>query len=91
MTLMTLKMKQKRNFKQYSPRIRFNVGKDLEMAYVFEAKIGGRLSALLEGDINALTDNMKEVLLQETATEVFGKKRKRNKPWVTDDILVLCD
>ena len=49
----------------------FNVDKwqDLGSAEVFEAKIGSRFSALniLEDDINALTDNMKEVL-QETAT-----------------------
>ena len=50
---------------------RFNLDKlqDLEIAEVCEAKIGSRFSALnlLEDDINALTDNMKEVL-QETAT-----------------------
>ena len=33
---------------------------------------------------------MEETLL-ETATEILGKDRKKNKPWVTDDILDLCD
>ena len=48
MVLMTLKMKLK-NFKQDSPRIRFNVGKleDLGgIAEIFEAKFWGRFSAL---------------------------------------------
>ena len=93
MVLMTLKMKLMKNCKQDSPRIRLYVDKlkDLGIAEVFDAETGGRFSALdlLEDDINARTDNMKDVL-QETATDVLGKKRKRNKPWVTDDILP-CD
>lgn len=32
-----------------------------------------------------------EETLKETATEVLGKERKKNNPWVTDDILDLCD
>ena len=94
MVLMTMKMKLKKNFKQDSPRIRFNVDKlkDPEIAEVFEARVGGRFSALglLENDINTMTDNIKEVL-QETAAEVLGKEKKKNKPWVTNDILNLCD
>ena len=27
----------------------------------------------------------------ETASEAFGKHRQKNKPWVTADILDLCD
>ena len=34
--------------------------------------------------------NIKD-LLQESAAEVLGKRRKNNKPWVIDDILDLCD
>ena len=45
---------------------------------------------MLEEDINSLTDNIKDVL-QESAAEVLGKRRKKNKPWVTEDILDLCD
>ena len=66
--------------------------KDPEVAAIFEAKVGGRFAALnlLEEDINSLTDNIKDVL-QESAAEVLGKRRKKNKPWATDDILDLCD
>lgn len=94
MVLLTLKLKLKKNNKQGSPRIRFNVDKlnDPEIASIFEAKVGGRFAALnlLEDDINTLTDNIKDVL-HETGMEVLGKARKKNKPWVTDDILDLCD
>ena len=79
MVLVTLKMKLEKNFKQEHPRINFNVDtlKNLGIAEIFEAKVGDIFSALnlLEDDINAVTDNMKEVL-QETAPEVLGKKRK---------------
>lgn len=49
--------------------------KNPEIVEVFQAKVGGRLSVLnvLEDDINTLTDNVKEIL-QETATEVLGRK-----------------
>ena len=93
MVLMTLKLKLKKNLKQNTPRIRFNVDKlrDPLIAEEFEANVGGRFAALnLEGDINDLTDHIKTAL-QESAEEVLGRRRKKNKPWVTDDILDLCD
>ena len=30
------------------------------------------------------------IAVTETATEIFGKHRRINKPWVTSDILDLC-
>ena len=44
---------------------------------------------LFEEDINVLTDSIKEVV-QETAREVLDKKGKI-QPWITNDILDLCD
>ena len=44
---------------------------------------------MIPDDTDSLTDDMSNVLF-ETAKEVLGKKRKRNRPWVTDDILDLC-
>jgi hypothetical protein len=37
-----------------------------------------------------MTENMKNVLV-ESATKILDKKKKTNKPWITDDILNLCD
>ncbi|KAL8610857.1 hypothetical protein ACOMHN_056712 [Nucella lapillus] len=94
MVLMTLRLKLKKNHKPNNPRLRFDIEKlkDPEIAAAIKAKIGGRFAALnlLQDDINSLTDNIREVL-HETATEVPGKRRKKNKPWVTEDILDLCD
>lgn len=30
-------------------------------------------------------------IITETAQEVLGKKRRSNKPWITNDLLDLCD
>ena len=93
MVLLTLRLKLKTQKKHNNPRIRFNVDKlkDPQVARIFEASIGGKFATLnLLQDIDSLTDNMEETLL-ETATEILGKDRKKNKPWVTDDILDLCD
>ena len=61
------------------------------MAGIFEARIGGQFATLnLLQDIDSLTDNMENTML-ETATEILGKYRRKNNPWVTDDILDLCD
>ena len=30
-------------------------------------------------------------IISETATKVIGFKRKKTKPWITEDILELCD
>jgi hypothetical protein len=59
---------------------------------MFQATIGRKFAALnlLEKDINSMTENMKNVLV-ESATEILGKKKKINKPWITDNIWNLCD
>lgn len=92
LTSLKLKLKLKRDSK--SPRIRFNLEKlkDPEVEAVFQAQVGGRFAALatLDCDIDTLAGNIKEVLLS-TAKEVLGKRRKRKQPWVTEDILDLCD
>jgi hypothetical protein len=64
--------------------------KDTDISETFQADVGGTFAALiaLEEDINSRTENMKNVLVQ-SATEIQGKKKKTNKPWITDDILNL--
>ena len=58
----------------------------------FQAQLGGRFAALnlLDNDINSLTDNFNEAV-RETAEEVLGRQRKKKQPWVSNDILDLCD
>ncbi|KAI8486085.1 hypothetical protein Bbelb_361850 [Branchiostoma belcheri] len=59
---------------------------------IFQAQIGGKFAALsvLDNDVDSLAENIKETLLT-TAEEVLGKRRRKIKPWVTDDVLNLCD
>ena len=93
MVLLTLKLKLKTQKKHCNTRIRFSLDKlkDPHVAEIFEANIGGKFATLnLLQDIDLLTDKMEEVMT-ETATKVLGKDRKKNKPWITDDILDQCD
>ena len=41
-------------------------------------------------DINELTSGFNEAI-RSTATETLGKQRKKKQPWITNDILDLCD
>ena len=94
MVLMTLQIKLKTKNQKRNPRLRFNLEKlkDPEVAEIFKAEIGGRFAALnfLQEDLNSLTETFSETI-QETALEILGKERKKNQPWVTSDILDLCD
>lgn len=93
LTSLKLKLKLRRDNNK-SPRIRFNLEKlkDPDTERIFQAQVGGKFAALatIDCDIDALAGSIKEVLLS-TADEVLGKQRKRKQPWVTDDILDLCD
>ena len=94
MILATLELQLKKIHHQKSPHIRFDIEKlkNPDIAKIFEARIGGTFAALnlFEEDINVLTDNIKGVV-QETAREVLSKERKKIQPWITNDILDLCN
>ena len=92
MTTIKLKLKAKRCPK--NPRIRFDLEKltDPEVADIFQAQVGGKFAALnlLISDVDTLASDFREVLLT-TAEEVLGRQRKKIKPWVTQEVLDLCD
>ena len=65
------------------------------MACTFQATIGGKF-ALLIGlrDENMDIDTMittYNTAVTGAASEILGKERRREKPWVTKDVLDLCD
>ena len=65
------------------------------MAQVFEAKIGGKFAPLMlfntdNTGTNTLIDTFSTAVIK-TTSEVLGKKRITKKPWVTPDLLKLCD
>ena len=66
--------------------------KDPNISSLFEARIGGKFGPLLllEGDDEAITNNFNEVMT-EVATDILGFSRPKTQPWVTDDILNMCD
>ena len=90
----TIKLKFKIGRPPKSPRIRFDLDKlkDPDVAEVFQATVGGKFAALnlIDNDVDSLASEVNDVLLA-AAKEVLGKKRKKIKPWVTDEILDLCD
>ena len=62
------------------------------MAGAFRAQVGGRFAALavMNDDVDTLANNIKEVLT-ESAEEILGRSRKKLQPWVTNEVLDLCD
>ena len=54
--------------------------------------VGGKFSALcvLDSDVDTFANSLKEGLLS-TAGEVLRRQRKKIQPWVTNEVLDLCD
>ena len=69
--------------------------KDLSMLKTFEAMIGEKPEPLtITYNENTDMDSMITTFntaVTETATEILGKYRQKKKPWVTADILDLCN
>ena len=78
-------------------RIKFDLEKlkDPEVAEAFHAKIGGKFAALtiLETDGTDMDTliNTFNTAVTNTASGILGKHRPVKKPWVTADLLDLCD
>ena len=65
------------------------------MACTFQATIGGKftsLTGLSDEDINIDTMiTTYNTAVNDAASEILGNERRRKKPWVTKDVLDLCD
>ena len=59
---------------------------------MFQAKVGGKFAAfcILDSDANTLANSLKEGLVS-TVEEVLGRQRKKIQPWVTNEVLDLCN
>ena len=94
LVLMTMKLRLKKKPHTANPRIKFDLErlKDPDVADIFQARLGGRFAALsvLDTDLNTLATDLNEVV-RVTAEEVLGRQRKKHRPWITNDILDLCD
>ncbi|KAK2178782.1 hypothetical protein NP493_530g00006 [Ridgeia piscesae] len=87
----------KRVKKHVHARIKFDLEKlkDPEVAEAFHAMIGGKFAALTILDADG-TDmetliNTFNTAVTNTTSEILGKHRPVKKPWVTADLLDLCD
>ncbi|KAK2160515.1 hypothetical protein NP493_1640g00033 [Ridgeia piscesae] len=97
LVMMTFKLHLKRVKKLGHARIKFDLEKlkDPEVAEAFHAMIGGKFAALTILDADG-TDmdtliNTFNTAVTNTASESLGKHRPVKKPWVTADLLDLCD
>ena len=83
--------------KPTQPGIRFSLEKlnDQTVLSAFQATIGGRFEPLAtlvdeDADLDSMVSHFNKAVT-DTAAELLGKKRRKRKPWVTPEILDLCD
>ena len=79
------------------PRLRFDLVKLRypDVACSFQATTGEKFAPLIrlrdeDIDINTMITTY-NTAVTDAASEILGKERRRKKPWVTKDVLDLCD
>ena len=95
--MMTFRVPLKKARKPNQPRLRFDLEKmrHPDVACTFQATIGGKFAPLIglrdeDMDINTMITTYNTVVT-DAASEIPGKECRRKKPWVTKDVLDLCD
>ena len=95
--MMTFQVRLKMARKPNQPRLRFDLEKlrNPDVACTFQATIGGKfgpLTGLSDEDMDMDTMiTTYNTAVTDAASEILGKERRRKKPWVTKDVLDLCD
>ena len=95
--MMTFRLRLKRISKPNHTRLKFDLEKlkDPNVLESFQAMIGGRFAPLTimsneDTDIDSMI-TIFNTAVTETASEILGKHRQKKKPWITAEILDLCD
>ena len=95
--MMTFRIRLKKARKPNQPRLRFDLEKlsDPDVAYTFQATIGGKFASLIglrdeDMDINTMI-TIYNTTVTDASSETLEKKRRRKKPRVPKDVLDLCD
>ena len=89
--------KQTKNSKPKHTRLKFNLEKlkDPNVLESFQAMTGGRFAPLtIMSNEDANIDSMITTFttaVTETASEILGKHRQKKTPWITAEIIDLCD
>ena len=83
--------------KPNQPRLRFDLEKlrSPDVACTFQATIGGKFAPLIglsdeDMDMDTMITTY-NTAVTDAASEILYKERRRKKPWVTKDVLDLCD
>ena len=97
MEMMTFQTRLKNSRKPTQPRIRFDLEKlnDPTVMSAFRATIGGRFAPLAtlvdeDAELYSMVTHFNKAVT-DSAAELLGKQRRKRKPWVTPEILDLCD
>ena len=95
--MMTFRVCLKKARKLNQLRLRLNLEKlrEPDVACTFHATIGGKFAQLVglrdeDMEINTMITNYNTTLIH-AASEILAKERRRKKPWVTIDVLDLCN
>ena len=97
MLMMTFRLRLKKISKPKHTRLKFDLEKlkDPNVLKTFQAMIGGRFAPITimsneDTDINSMITTF-NTAVTETASEILGKHRQKKKPWITAEIVDLCD
>ncbi|WP_419620971.1 hypothetical protein, partial [Thiolapillus sp.] len=95
--MMTFRLRLKKISKPKHTRLKFDLEKlkDPNVLETFQAMIGGKFAPLTimsnnDTDIDSMI-TIFNTAVTETASEILGKHRQKRKPWITAEILDLCD
>ena len=95
--MMTFRVRLKKARKPNQPRFRFDLEKlrDPYVACTFQATIGGKFAPLIglsdeDMDIDTMMTTY-NTEVTDAASEILWKESRKKKPWVTKDVLDLCD
>ena len=93
--MMTFRVRLKKARKPNQPRFNHEKLRDLDVACTFQATIGGKFASLTglsveDMDIDTMITTY-NTAVTDAASEILGKERRRKTPWVTKDVLDLCD
>ena len=93
---MTFRVRLKKARKPNQPRLKdLEKLRDPDVACTFQATIGGKFAPLIglrdeDTDIETMITTYNTAVV-DVASEILGKERRRKQPWVTKDVLELCD
>ena len=97
MVMITFQTRLKKSRKPTQPRNMFDLEKlnDRTLMSAFHETISGRfapLDTLVDEDahLDSMVTHFNKVVT-DTAAELLDKQRRKRKPWITPEILNLCD